>query len=271
MFGGFSAWAVNRHLNEKTLEIETRTRLPSVSRIVAAHGLKMGHHIEINDLAVREFNDPLHGLLSVDPADVDLLVGKVLIQDIGEGQLIPASFVTARVQSHLVSKLEAGMRAVTIPVDQINSMSGLLKPGDRIDLLVSFEYLGQRVTSPLLSGIEVIATGRETNSHSSSIQEHQVNFETVTLATNSAEAVKLVAARQSGTITAVLSQGNRKGSTADSVSQMSGHLAKLLGLEMPHPENIPVIYGDRSDVVSIDEVDRDALFVNTNTSSEAHR
>lgn len=248
-FGCFSAWAINRHLTNKTLEIESRSRMQVVTRIVAAIDIKKGSTLTMSQLALREFNDPLLGLSAVDPSEVELLVGKVLKQDVSEGQLIPLSIISDRSPSHLVSKLDSGMRAVTIPVDQINSMSGLLNPADRIDLLVSFEHQGQRITSPLLANIEVIATGQETNAQSSSSSDAQPSYETVTLATTADQAVKLVAARQTGTITAVLSQTNDRLPLGQSDKAQSGHLAKLLGLESPPSETIPVIYGDRSDLL----------------------
>lgn len=258
-FGCFSAWAINRHLTNKTLEIESRTRMQVVTRIVAAHDIKKGSTLSMNHLALREFNDPLLGLSAVDPSDVDLLVGKVLKQDVSEGQLIPLSIISERLPSHLVSKLESGMRAVTIPVDQINSMSGLLNPADRIDLLVSFEHQVQRITSPLLANIEVIATGQETNAQSLSSSESQPSYETVTLATTADQAVKLVAARQSGTITAVLSQTNDHLLVGQSSKTQSGHLAKLLGLEEQRTETIPVIYGDRSDLSMMVEPEEEGI------------
>jgi pilus assembly protein CpaB len=267
-FGCISAWAINRHLTNKTLEIESRSRQQIVTRIVAAQELKKGSTLTMNDLAVREFNDPLLGLAAVDPSDVDLLVGKVLKQDVNEGQLIPLSIIADRLPNHLVSKLESGMRAVTIPVDQINSMSGLLNPADRIDLLVSFEHQGQRITSPLLANIEVIATGQETTIQSLSTSEAQPSYETVTLATTADQAVKLVAARQAGTITAVLSQTSDRLPVDPIGKNQSGHLAKLLGLEEQRAEPIPVIYGDRSDSMMTTDPDHDIAQRHRFTTSE---
>ena len=244
IFGGFSAWTINNHLTDQANEIENRSRLPIISRVVASKNLTKGSILTLDNLAVREFNDPLSGFSSVDPADVDILIGKVLIHDVQEGQLVLSDLVAHRASDHLVAKLDSGMRAVTIPVDQINSMSGLLKPTDRIDLLVTFDHLGQRITSPLLTAIEVIATGQDTSGIVTH-KEDQPFYETVTLATTADQAVKLVAARQSGTITAVLSQPIRPDSVQPGSNHLSGHLAKLLGLEPVQQENIQIIYGDR--------------------------
>src|SRR3546814_15321073 len=60
------------------------------------------------------------------------------------------------------NRLGQGRRAITMPVDVINSVSGLLEPGDLIDLYVSFEYRRKRITAPLLQGVMVLATGGST-------------------------------------------------------------------------------------------------------------
>jgi pilus assembly protein CpaB len=81
------------------------------------------------------------------------------------------------------------------------------------------------------------------------IEEHtsttDARYSTVTLSASHAEATKLVAARQSGTITAVLSH-----ETADPLTlgqqMIATQLPELLGLETGKPPaTIEIIYGDR--------------------------
>jgi pilus assembly protein CpaB len=161
------------------------------------------------------------------------------------GQLLHWANTTDKPSLPLSARLPAGKRAITIPVDQINSLSGLLSPSDLIDLYVSFEHQGKRVTAPLLSGIEVLATGRALSAVDQSNTTRKDPFATLTLATSPEDAVKLVAARQTGTITAVLSQATDAFTLAKLNSSPAGHLASLLGLEAPHVVAIPILYGDR--------------------------
>ena len=83
----------------------------------------------------------------------------------------------------------------------------------------------------------------------------ELRYSTVTLAASQTEAKKLVAARQGGTITAVLSH-----EAADPL--MRGHqmtaaqLPELLGLESAQPQaSVEIIYGDR--------LAKDSLLVNS--------
>src|SRR3546814_6154354 len=79
------------------------------------------------------------------------------------------------------SHLSAGRRAITMPVDAINSVSGLLQPGDLIDLYVSFEYQRRRITAPLLQGVLVLATGANTQYANDSGSARPGAYATVTL------------------------------------------------------------------------------------------
>ena len=69
----------------------------------------------------------------------------------------------------LAAVLEPGMRAVSVPVTPASANSGLIFPGDRVDLiltqsLVESESEGsvRRVSETVLSDIRIIATGTAT-------------------------------------------------------------------------------------------------------------
>src|SRR5690606_30674432 len=113
-----------------------------------------------------------------------------------------------RADPSLSARLTEGRRAVTMPVDEINSLSGMLQPGDLIDLYVSFEHRRRRVTAPLLQGVLVLATGPRTFADGERSQQAPGagagGYSAITLDTSPEDAVKLVAARQAGTITAML-------------------------------------------------------------------
>src|SRR5690606_19692375 len=143
-------------------------------------------------------------------------------------------------------KVRTGRRAITIPVDAINSVSGMLVPGDLIDLYVSFEYRRKRITAPLLQGVLVLATGSDSRQAGVEGDADQgAAFSTVTLDTAPEEAARLVAARQAGTITALL---RHPGDAKTSNKGVQGDLATLLGIAKPIPvtrTRPAVIYGDQ--------------------------
>ena len=60
-----------------------------------------------------------------------------------------------------MGKLTIGKRAITFPVDEINSISGMLQPGDKIDLIATIRQLNNDVTYPLLQDVQILATGTQ--------------------------------------------------------------------------------------------------------------
>ncbi|MEI8399838.1 MAG: Flp pilus assembly protein CpaB [Alcaligenaceae bacterium] len=243
--GCLSAWAIEQHLSAKEHELERQNQTERVVRIVAARDLPRGTLVSLKDFAKDEFPVKWVGTDAIALSEVHLAQGKQLTVDLKAGQLLMHVHLIEPAQPALASRLSPDMRAVTIPVDLLSSMSGLLQPGDRVDLFVSFEYKGQRNTAALLQGIEVLATGQQTKMTEDRAAPSESRYSTVTLAASHAQATKLVAARQGGTITAVLSH-----ETADPLTLgaqiTAAQLPELLGLESPKPPaSIEIIYGDR--------------------------
>lgn len=248
--GGMAAWAIDRHLEHKTREIERTEQGHQVARLVAAHRIEPGAILHLSDLATREIPSRWADPGSIATEEVARVVGMRATVELIAGQPILSAHLETPAEAGLATRLANGKRAVTIPVDQISSLSGMLNPGDVIDLYVSFAHRGQRLTAPLLNEVQVLATGRQQVAYSEDrAGVRPPEYATVTLETTPAEAVKLVAARQDGTLTAVLSNRGVRGAhalSADKPTRGGGHLAGLLGLEQPRaPAPVPVIYGDR--------------------------
>lgn len=103
------------------------------------------------------------------------------------------------------STLESGNRALTTEVDEVNSISGLLRPSDHIDLMVTAKGSGDKavdITFPLLSNVEVLATGQVTRKSEGSNQPR--TYTTITLSVSPEDAQRIVVAKNSGKLTAVL-------------------------------------------------------------------
>jgi len=243
--GGAAIWAAQGYLQRQTQQIEAKHRVPTVERIVAGHDLPAGTQLQAELLALRAFPADVVPSDSMTASQATSLLGMVLRAPLRAGDMIvPAHTQTAAARSGFSSKLAQGRRAVTLPVDVVNAVSGLLQPGDLIDLYVSFDHQRRRVTAPLLQGVQVLATGSVTD-----VPEGQAampGYATITLDVAPEDAVKLVAARQAGTLTAMLrspydDQPSRKAARGD--------LAQLLGLSIKAsaPVRRPVVlYGNRA-------------------------
>jgi len=243
--GGAAIWAAQGYLQRQTQQIEAMHRVPTVERVVAAHDLPAGTRLDAALLALRAVPRDVAPSDSLSASEAASLLGTVLRTPLRAGDMIVAAHTQAApAHAGFSSKLAQGRRAVTLPVDVVNAVSGLLQPGDLIDLYVSFDHQRRRVTAPLLQGVQVLATGSLTEVPEA--QAAMPGYATITLDVAPEDAVKLVAARQAGTLTAMLrspydDQSSRKAARGD--------LAQLLGLvsDRPAAPRRPVVlYGNRA-------------------------
>jgi len=241
--GAGAAWSVHQYVRQRIEQLEADARVPTVQRVVAARDLAAGTRIDASLLAVRAIPRQWATADTVGPERLAELEGAVLERPVRGGDPVTPAHVAQGEPPALSARLDSGRRAVTIPVDEINSQSGLLEPGDRIDLYVSFVDRRKRMTVPLLQAVRVLATGRQTAPGQEADGGPRA-YSTVTLETSPEDAVRLVAARQSGTLTALL---RPPGDDLPAVAAVRGSLAGMLGIEPArrHGPVVPVIYGDR--------------------------
>src|SRR5918996_1012924 len=100
----------------------------------------------------------------------DEMVGAVVRRGIGEGYPITdGSVVKPGERGFLAAVLLPGMRAVSIPINATSANSGLIFPGDRVDLILTQTLYAadgetaRRVSETVLQNIRVIAMGSETS------------------------------------------------------------------------------------------------------------
>lgn len=235
--GLLAAWAAREHIQARVREIEREAEVVMAERLVAAEDLPAGTRLQAAHLAVRDVPLPWVTSGMLEPDAADHAIGAVLANDVGQGDpLLDMHLVREAAAPPVSELLAAGRRAVTLPADEINAASGILRAGDVIDLYVSFAHRGQQLTAPLLQGVRVLAAGGGPDAAPS-----------ITLDTTPQDAIKLIAARQAGALTAML---RHRGDAAVPGPSTSGDLAALMGLEAPgaSPRRaVQILYGDRVD------------------------
>ncbi len=99
------------------------------------------------------------------------MIGAVVRKRIAAGEpLIDGAVVKPGERGFLAAVLEPGLRAVSVPITPTSANSGLIFPGDRVDLiltqsLIESEEEGsiRRVSETVLTDIRVIAMGADTS------------------------------------------------------------------------------------------------------------
>src|ERR1700676_3412883 len=118
-------------------------------------------------------------------ADRKAVTGKYSLITIPAGSVVTGSKIGEAGANALPARLPNGMRAVSISIDRVKGVAGLIQPGDRVDVVAVPPRVGSEVprASAILRGALVLAMGNavETTSATPS-PDNQNNLTTVTLA-----------------------------------------------------------------------------------------
>jgi pilus assembly protein CpaB len=146
VLGGVSAWAIDQHLNEKTEEIESRTRLDQLTLLVASKDLARDTIIEETDYVTEQFPVKWAPDDAVTFEQREYLIGKRLLTDLRAGQPLIHIHLQDSEAPGVSTRLEPGLKAVSVTVDPSSAASGLIRAGDRVDVFVSLDHQGKRLT-----------------------------------------------------------------------------------------------------------------------------
>lgn len=147
----------------------------------------------------------VHAQEITDNAEV---IGKILTVPINSGESIMKNQVIAQgdKKEGLAYLVPKGKRAITIPVDEVSGIAGLIRPGDKIDVIGTVaigENQPKTYTLLVLQDIEVLATGKIMD-RSGKETTAPVETKTITMAVTLAEAKPLMMASQRGVIRLML-------------------------------------------------------------------
>lgn len=204
--GGLAVFLSNKLIQDRisSLEAEARAGKKMVPVVVAKVDLDKGATLSADNLAVREVPQEYAHKSALRPAEFDRVAGQRLGFPLRRGEALLDSH-TESSTAVFSTTLPVGRRALTFEVDEVNSISGLLRPGDRIDLILTAKPgggLAEERTQTLLSNVEVLATGQVVRKRSA--DEAEKTFSTVTLSLVPQDAQRIVVAKGAGRLTAVL-------------------------------------------------------------------
>ena len=130
--------------------------------------------------------------------DIDSVIGMTAKYEILEGeQIVMDRLYREDERIGLVSSVPSHMRAVTVPVDEVVGVAGFVKPGDKVDIIVTASGVGQTgdVAFTVLEDIEVLAVAQETEDKSQGKAKVSTS---VTLAVTPSQAERLALAEEIG-------------------------------------------------------------------------
>lgn len=85
-------------------------------------------------------------------------IGKIARVDINTDQVLTQSNVGPRTAAQgLTFVIDEGMRAVTVALDPISGVGGFVVPGDRVDVLATFQHGEVATTKTILQNVRILA------------------------------------------------------------------------------------------------------------------
>jgi pilus assembly protein CpaB len=188
----------------RTAPVETN--LPQIW--VARQDMEIGSFVDQGDFEARDW--PQAAILpdqlkvgSVQPSDIQ---GAVVREKINKGEpILMAKLVRPGERGFAAAVLTPGMRAISVAVDSVSANSGLVLPGDRVDLILTQNLGGDgpsgrsHVGETIARAVRVLAVGKDLNAPQDS-KDVDERPRTVTLEVTPKEAEAISVAASIGDI-----------------------------------------------------------------------
>lgn len=217
-----TAWLTLQYLKfkEQSIEAEVAARSQqdkgaTIAVVVPIRPLPPGALLEESVVASRNVPaDFVYGD-TITVAQFDALKGHALIRQVEKGKPLRKGDVR-EVFADFSGTLKAGKRAMTINVDEINSVSHMVEPGNLVDLMLVLSGSGEGSTNqtvvPFLDQVKVLATGQKITQDDPGSQaspdQRKTSYSNVTLEVTPTQAARLTLAIELGKIRAVLRNEN---------------------------------------------------------------
>lgn len=220
LFGLVSAYGVRRYLSNGPSGVEVvvaKINLPRYARLQESN-------LEIVRMPASKVPD---GAISAIGGAVSRLVDTTVQagQPVLQNSLFPIDG-----EPIMSDKIPAGMRAVTISVNEAAALAGVLLPDSNVDVMITAngnhpDFPGN-VTATLVKNVKVLATSQQRHRFS---ENSSRPLRTITLAVTAEQGNKLILAQQYGQLSVALRSGH-DGDVATSNSANLVSPRELLGL-----------------------------------------
>jgi pilus assembly protein CpaB len=156
--GAFVSFVVYKNMLAKT----SANNEPGADVIVAANDLQVGSKLQDGD--IRQVKVPASVLPSNYYKNKSQVLGRGVILPVQKGEyILPSKLAAENAGSGLPSLIPAGMRAVSVRVNEVVAVAGFVVPGTRVDVLLTGNPGGanEQQTTTVLENVAVIAAGQK--------------------------------------------------------------------------------------------------------------
>jgi pilus assembly protein CpaB len=253
LFAVLAGAGAHRYIGERIAAIEARQpKVEMVKLVVANDDLPRGAHLSADTVSVRSVPREWAHADALSPDQIDQFDHAALDTPARRGEQILWAQLQPLHPRAFSNRISLGRRAITVPVDDVSSVSGMVAPGDRIDLLATVKRDGRATLIPLLQRATVLATGKLVGERASTARGElrddggeQRTYTTLTIDASPKDATRILAAREIGQLTAVL---RSPADEADGPMQRADAMAILdprAGSTPARARGVNVIYGEQ--------------------------
>ena len=232
--GVLGAFLAMLYLNarESSLRDLLKPKSALIGIVVASKDLLKGDVLDGSTLSIRDVPENYVDNNAVRPEQFDAIKGKILQQNLSAGRMLMSSYIGSNFPLDFSDTIALKRRAMTIQVDEMSTFTGLLRPGNRIDLFVNISIgdADEKSIMPVLENVEVLTTGRDSaRDYTEKVRflrggiDAGINqaFTTVTLNVTAKEGAILASARDKGDLLALLR--NREDNSGSGFSVISSN------------------------------------------------
>jgi pilus assembly protein CpaB len=190
--------------------------------------------------------------------DMNAFVGAVVRQGVAVGEPITdGRVVKPGDRGFLAAVLDPGMRAISVPVNAETGISGLVFPGDRVDLVVTHNLkqsggTARHASETVLTKIRVLAIDQKTDDQSGK----PAVSKTVTLEVTPKQVEAVTVADALGKLSLSLRSLGASEEEQFEVERTRGHtwdteVSRVVGAELTGGHEVEVVHGSKSETVVI--------------------
>lgn len=246
LLAGLGTMIYLRILEHRLMERLTPAQKQMAQVVVAVSNLPIGSVVSPSTMAVRKVPAEYVNSDVITPSQFEAVQGAILIKALGQGKMLTEDYIDLNIPKDFSGTVQVGHRAMTIQVDEINSISGMVRPGNFIDLysrmgtggIASLASSNQGdVVIPVLEDVLVLATDQisarpneDEFKHLDQQPRRQV-YNTLTLEVTPKEAALIAIAEARGSLIATLRNARDTGGvlfSKVSVADLISHSVEML-------------------------------------------
>ncbi len=142
-FGIVAALLAMFYLNAREAQLKEKyeqNKAQEILVVVANGDLRRGQEIKPEFFSQRRVPRAFVHEDAVFPNEFDRYIGTAITANIGRGKPLLKSFIDQEFPRDFSDVVAPGKRALTVTVDEINSIGGFLRPGNRVDIFVNIPF-----------------------------------------------------------------------------------------------------------------------------------